>query len=114
MWIKRNAGWGYTESHFTTGLANGAVTAPANGATGINSGSVTITWTPDSAATAYYPYLGTSQGVNNVINFGEQPATSTFVTVMNLASDTTYWVRMYVNRSGSWSYTDSVFATGSP
>ena len=114
MWIKRSAGWSYTaDSHFTTGPADGTVISPANGATGVNPGAVTITWTPDRTATVYYPYIGTSQGANNVINFGEQPANSTGVQLRNLAPGTTYWIRMWVDRSGTWYYTDSMFTTGS-
>jgi hypothetical protein len=111
MWVKRNGVWAYTDSHFTTGAADGTVIIPANGAAGVNPGTVTITWTPDSTATAYYPYLGTSQGANDVFNFGEQPATSTNVIINDLAPATTYWIRMYVKRSGTWSYTDSMFTT---
>ncbi len=113
MWIKRSTGWSYTaDSHFTTGPADGTFNSPANGATGVNPGAVTITWTPDRTATVYYPYIGTSQGANNVINFGEQPANSTGVQLRNLIPGTTYWIRMWVDRSGTWYYTDSVFTTG--
>ena len=105
MWIKRSAGWSYTDSHFTTGPADGTVISPANDATGVNPGAVTITWTPDSTAIAYYPYLGTSQGTNDVFNYGEQPANSTSVIARQLASYTTYWIRMWIKRSAGWSYT---------
>jgi hypothetical protein len=112
MWIKRSAGWSYTDSRFTTGPTEGTVISPANGATGVNPGAVAITWTPDSTATFYYPYLGTSQGASDVINFGQQPATGTSVTIGNLAAGATYWIRMWVDRSGAWYYTDSMFITG--
>ena len=100
MWVNRSGLWSYTDSSFTTGVTRGIVADPIDGATGVNPGSVTITWTTDSTAIVYYPYLGTSRGANDVFKIGEQPATSSSVTTSQLAAYTTYWIRMWVKRNG--------------
>lgn len=112
MWVLRGAKYFYTDTQFTTGDAGGTISSPSDGATNINPGAVAISWSSDPSATSYFPYLGTSQGLNDVFNFGERPPTTTSITAVQLAPNTTYWVRLWVNRMGAWSYRDSSFTTG--
>jgi hypothetical protein len=85
--------------------------SPANGATGV-SPSVVFSWTTGTGAQAYYLYVGSSVGTNNIYNGGATTATST--SVPGLASNTTYYVRLWTEFNNAWNhFVDSTFTTGS-
>ena len=113
LFTKRNNGWKYVDSTFTTGNLgkSSVVTSPANGATNVDASSlVTISWVGGQNVATNYLYVGTTVGSANVYGSGEVTVTSKQV---KLQPSTTYYCRLFTkNTSNSWSYTDSTFTTG--
>ena len=86
------------------------VTAPVNGATSVDpTYPVTFSWTTVPDAQAYYLYVGTAAGLQDVYGSGETLAASKAVT---LGPQTQYFVRIWVKRAGIWTYADSLVSTG--
>src|SRR5206468_12750094 len=50
-------------------------TWPANGASGVDLSQM-VAWTTITGAQAYYLYVGTTVGTNNLVNTGETPSTT--------------------------------------
>jgi hypothetical protein len=72
-----------------------------------------ITWTSVSGAEAYYLYVGTAAGTNDLVNTGAIQQTSTLVTT--LPANQTVYARIYVLLAGVWSHgTDISFAAAAP
>jgi hypothetical protein len=90
---------------------NATMISPANGATGVSPSAV-FSWTTGTGAQAYYLYVGTSVGTNNVYNGGATTATS--ASVPGLAANTTYYIRLWTEFNNVWNhYVDSTMTTGS-
>src|SRR6266566_5183473 len=110
LYTQFSSGTQSSASTFTTGTGLAHLITPANGATNVVPGS-TFTWNSVSNAQAYYLYIGTSVGSQNV--YGSGAITATSVTPSNLALNTLYDARMWTEKSNIWSYVDSTFTTGS-
>lgn len=113
LFTKFSGGWKFHDTTFTTGslAAMAYVTSPANGATGVTHPGVTISWSSATSPQAYFLYVGSTLGANDVFAYGETLNTSVGVT--GLSANTTYYLRMWTrNSSGVWHYNDSTFTTG--
>ena len=86
-----------------------ALTAPLNGATGVDPGTM-FTWTPVNGATSYEVVIGTSAGASDVYDSGKIAGRS--FPALTLLSDATYYVRLFTCTLGASSYSDSSFTTG--
>ncbi len=110
LWTKVNGLWYYRDTTFTTGAGISRLTAPPNGATNIDpSLPVQFTWTTVPGEQAYYLYVGTTIGSNNIVNSGETQQTSWTASVGPL---TQYYVRLWTKLGGAWNYLDTTFSTG--
>ncbi len=87
------------------------ITAPANGATGVNT-NPTITWNTAAGATGYKVYIGTSTGNYNVVNGTEVAVTQYAAT---LSAGTQYFVKIVPTNTGgdATSCTEISFTTDS-
>ena len=94
--------WQYYNYTYTE-EAPAALTTPAPGST-LAGSSVTFSWTPDSGATAYTLYLGTTgAGSSNVYNSGQTTATSASVTGIPTNGATLY-AQLGAEVNGAWQY----------
>jgi hypothetical protein len=107
LWTNNSGTWTYTTSQFQTS-ATSILTSPANGAT-TPSRQIQFSWAPVPGATQYTIWVGTSPNTSNALYYGTT-GTSTTAT---LQPDVTYYVTLWTNNSGSWSYTTSTFTTPS-
>jgi hypothetical protein len=107
MWTKLGGVWRYTDSIFSTATVLSTLTSPLNGAQ--IDPTHNFAWTTVPNAQAYYLYVGTSVGTNNVVNTGETAQTSYHAA--SLPAGTTLYARMWVKVGGVWRYTDSTFTT---
>jgi len=110
LYTQFSSGTQSSASTFTTGTGLAHLITPANGATNVVPGS-TFTWNSVSNVQAYYLYIGTSVGLQNV--YGSNAITATSVTPSNLALNTLYYARMWTEKNNVWSFVDSTFTTGS-
>ena len=83
------------------------ITYPADGAVQADL-SQPIQWTTIAGAEAYYLYVGTATGANDLVNSGELHATS--MVVASLPAGTTLHARMWTKAAGVWRYADSTFS----
>jgi hypothetical protein len=104
------AGNSQSTSQFTTGAVLAQLSFPINGASGVSPVNPVFAWTSVSDGQAYYIYVGTSVGAKDVLNSGAIGTTSYAGPVLN--SETTYYVRLFTEIGGAWSYfVDSTFTT---
>jgi hypothetical protein len=82
------------------------ITYPLNGAVNADL-SQPIQWTSVSNVQAYYLYVGTTPGNNDLVNTGEIQQTSYLAS--NLPSARLLYARMWAKVAGIWRYTDSTF-----
>jgi hypothetical protein len=66
-------------------------------------------WTSVQGAQAYYLYVGTTPGANDVINSGETLALTQTAPIMPGA--TTLYARIWTKLNAAWRYSDSTFST---
>jgi len=109
LYTQFSSGTQSSASSFTTGTGLAHMITPANGATNVVPGS-TFTWNGVSNAQAYYLYIGTSVGAQNV--YGSGAISTTSVTPSNLALNTLYYARMWTEKSNVWYQVDTTFTTG--
>jgi hypothetical protein len=83
------------------------LTNPADGAAGVV--VTTFQWTSVPSAQAYYLYVGTTPGANDVVNTGEIQATS--YTVTSLPYGQTLYATMLTKIAGIWWRIPSTFTT---
>lgn len=90
------------------------ISSPANGATGMCPGSVTLNWTAPvggGAPTGYILYFGTDAGATNIVNGTNLGLVLTYNPGVLLSSTTYYWRILATNASGDavgciiWSFT---------
>jgi hypothetical protein len=100
-----------SSSSFTTTPVLAQLSYPLNGASNVPLNNPTFTWSSVSDGQAYYLYIGTSAGANNVLNSGAITATS--IGVPNLQLGTRYYARLWTEINGHWSnyYVDTSFTT---
>jgi hypothetical protein len=105
------AGAMQTTSQFTTAPVLAQLSFPANGATNVPPNRPVLTWSSVGDAQAYYVYIGSSQGAKDIANSGTIIGTSYTAPILN--SGTSYWVRLFTEIGGSFSYyVDTTFTTG--
>ena len=112
IWADLNGGWAYqTDISFTTS-ANAVLVFPSNGQQNVNP-AATFQWTSSPGATAYYLYVGTTEGGKDVVNTGAIQGTSYTVTTP-LPASTTLWARIWTQLGNSWVYLTDVSFRVSP
>ena len=107
VWAKVDGVWRYTDSTFSVVVLTSTIVYPANGAVNASMAQA-ISWTSLANAQAYFLYVGTTVGANNLINTGAITATSYSGT--GLPSGQTLYARVWVEVAGIWRYTDSTFS----
>ncbi len=107
MYAEVGGVWRYTDSTFTGDILTARLTTPVNGTTTADFAQP-IQWTTVPSAQAYYLYVGTSVGTNNLINTGEIHQTS--YPAGSLPSGQTVFARIYAKVGGVWRGTDSSFS----
>ena len=111
MWTKDSAGqWSYYDSSFSTSssvpITEATLTYPTNGAT-LDDPTVPFSWTAVPDAQAYYLYIGTSQGAQDLFDSAQLTVTS--VTPPPLPTGTTTWARIWTKRNNTWTFRDVSF-----
>ncbi|MGC2108076.1 MAG: hypothetical protein WA655_01075 [Candidatus Korobacteraceae bacterium] len=110
LWTKLSGVWRYNDSSFSTNTGIARLITPGNGANNIDPTlPVQFSWNSVPTEQAYYLYVGTTPGSNNVVNTGEIQQTTW---TANLGSNTTYYARTWTKLNGHWQYSDSSFSTG--
>jgi hypothetical protein len=107
IWTEVSGVWHDADITFRT-AAPSTLVAPAAGAQNIPP-TTTFQWTSVSTAQAYYLYVGTAVGLNDVVNTGEIQATSYNTTT--LPTNRTLYARIWTKIAGTWLYTDTTFTT---
>ncbi len=110
LWTQLANVWRYRDSTFTTAPLAATLTAPSNGQSNV-SVNTTFAWSSVANVQAYYLYVGTTVGTNNVVNSGETVNTSWVVT--GLPAEQTLYARLWTKVDNIWRYTDSTFTTQS-
>jgi hypothetical protein len=97
--------WRYVDISFTAANDSMTLTYPA---AGVSSADMThpFEWTPASGAVAYYLYVGTSVGDNDIVDSGE--IQSTQYLAYNLPLNQPINCRLWVFAQGYWRYLDRV------
>ena len=102
IWTELAGIWWPSQSSFTTMPQIAVLTSPANGATNVAS-SCTFQWTGVAAAQAYYLWVGTSPGAEDVLHTsGGLPASSTSYTVKSLPCGQTLYATIWTELAGVW------------
>ncbi len=98
-------------STFTTAPVFSTIIYPPPGQTGVPPVSNTFRWTAVSDAQSYYLKIGSSVGLEDVFNGGQNTGTSQ--PIPNLQPNTLYYLRIATQIAGHWNnyYTDSTFTT---
>jgi hypothetical protein len=81
-------------------------TYPTNGDTTVNM-STPIQWTTVGGAQAYYLYLGSTLGANNLANSGELQQTS--YVALNVPTGVLVYARLWTKAADVWRFTDITF-----
>ena len=106
--------WQYIDyTYQEAGYTKAAMISPAPGS--VLSSSVTFTWSPGAAVTAYQLYLGTTgAGSQNLYNSGGKPATSAGATSATVTgfppNGSTVYARLWSKIAGAWQYNDYTYA----
>jgi hypothetical protein len=111
LWTMVGGVWRSSDSSFTTAATVPVVailTSPVNGATNVNL-TLPIQWTTVAGAQAYYLYVGSTVGTNDLVNTGEIQQTSWLVT--GLPGSKTVFARLWTKLGGVWLFSDSSFTT---
>jgi hypothetical protein len=111
IWTKISGVWYYNDITFvvTNSLNYSQLSYPKNGATGLNS-QLTFTWNPVANAQAYYLYVGTTMGANDLVNTGQTQNTNWYFA--GLPASSTLYARIWTRINNAWFYSDSTFTTG--
>jgi hypothetical protein len=104
LWTKIDGHWQSTASTFTVASAAAKLTSPADG-NSIASSSILFSWTSVDGAQAYYLYVGTVRGLNDVYNSGETQR----IALNRTLSPGTYYARLWTKLDGAWYGNDSSF-----
>jgi YDG domain/Bacterial Ig-like domain (group 3)/MBG domain (YGX type)/Kelch motif len=104
LWTKVAGVWRYVDITFTAG--SGSTLSFNYPPAGSTSADLTqpFEWAAVANAQAYYLYVGTALGQNNLVNSGEIQTTSYLAT--NLPLNQPIYVRLWVKVGGAWSYVD--------
>lgn len=89
------------------------LTAPASGATGVETAPTLFAWTTTSRAQAYYLNVGTTPGGTDLVDTGETSASS--YSAPGLPENRLLYARIWTKFSkNNWVYSDSTFTTRGP
>jgi hypothetical protein len=105
IWTLYGGRWSYADTSFTLRNSLATFTSPTHGAT-VNA-PVAFTWTSVPAAQAYYLYVGTAPGKNDLVNTGEIQTTSW--PAANLPAGVTLYARIYTHALDVWRFTEIAF-----
>src|SRR5204863_7164239 len=105
LWTNVNNTWLFSDRSFiadTSPPCKAILTQPASGTPTVDLTSG-FAWTSVPNVTAYYLYVGTSAGANNLVNSGETQSAAFVATDLPLGQ--TLYVRLWTE-TGSWRYND--------
>ena len=105
LWTKFGGVWRSVDSSFSTAPI-ARVTYPADGAQNANL-SQAIQWSSVVNVQAYYLYVGTSLGANDIVNSGETQATSYLAG--SVPTGQTLYARLWTKVGGVWRSADTTF-----
>ncbi len=105
LWTKVGSAWGSSSTTFGNLVAT--LGSPVNGTLTANL-TQPFTWQAVPNAEAYYVYIGTTPGANNIVNSGELYQAS-FSPAPTLPRAQTLYVRLWTKIGGAWRSTDSSF-----
>jgi hypothetical protein len=108
LYTKFGGVWRYVDATITTAAGPAAFIRPVNGTVGYNL-QLPVMWTPVTGAQAYYLYVGSSPGLNDLVNTGEIQTTS--YTLPSSLGGRTLYLRLYTKLGGVWKYVDAVVTT---
>lgn len=99
----------YTEVSAPVAYSPAVLTNPVPGQSSPNEDmSVPVTWTPVSGASAYYLWIGSTQGAEDVLDSGSLPASQTSYTLPALPAGGQLRARLWTLESGTWVYAGDV------
>ena len=107
LWTRVAGIWRYNDSSFSAGLLVSKLTYPAQGATSIDPNQA-WTWISVPNAQAYYLYIGTSPGANDLVDTHEIQTTS-YTLRAALPPNQTLYARLWTKVGGIWRYSDIWF-----
>ena len=105
LWTMEGGAWRYVDSTYTVNAVAQFVN-PTNGASNVDL-TQPIQWTAINGAQAYYLYVGTTLGANDLINTGETQVTSWPAT--SLPAGVTLYARIWTKAANVWRSTDITF-----
>lgn len=108
IYTELNGLWYPSTSSLTTAQDLATLTNPSNGAIKV-SVPYTFQWTSVASAQAYYLYVGTNPGANDVVNTGAIQGTS--YTAQSLAWGQTLYATLFTEIGGLWYPSASTFTT---
>jgi hypothetical protein len=108
LWSLASGVWYYVDYDFTAaGTARALLNSPAEGSV-LGGTSATFDWSPGTASTQYWVYLGTTPGASNLLN--QDMGTATTLAASGLPADRgPVYLRLWSLVSGSWQFNDYVF-----
>jgi hypothetical protein len=109
LWTRVGGAWRYTDSSFTASAvaqAAATLTSPLNGTSNADLFQ-TFRWTSVRNVQAYYLYVGSTLGANDLVNTGE--ILQTYYQPVNLPAGQILYARLWTRIGDLWRYTDSSF-----
>jgi len=107
LWTKVAGIWRYTDATFSAGVFVATFITPAPGASSVDP-SQAWTWTAVPNAQAYYLYVGSVPGANDLVDSHEIQQTS-FVVTRPLPPNRTLYARIWTKAGGVWRYSEMSF-----
>jgi hypothetical protein len=110
LWTRLGDIWRFVDIQLAT-APMARPTSPAAGAEAFNP-SQPFTWTPVDGAEAYYLYVGSTVGANDIVNSGELRVTS--YRALALPAGQVLYARLWTKAAGFWRFVDWSFTAGMP
>jgi uncharacterized repeat protein (TIGR03803 family) len=107
LWTKANGVWVFTDRTFSVMPLIALFTDPATAGTAIDP-TQPLTWTTVATAQAYYLYVGSTLGANDLVNTGEIQQTS-YLLGSTLPAGQMLYARLWTKVAGIWRYVDRSF-----
>lgn len=106
IYTEINGQWNtYTEVSATVAYSPAVLSNPVPGQDSPNEDtSRPVTWAPVSGASAYYLWIGTSPGADDVLDSGALPVSQTSFPLPTLPAGGQLWVRLWTLADGTWIY----------
>jgi hypothetical protein len=109
LWTLTSGVWQFNDYTYTAAAlgSKAFITSPGPGST-LNGSTVTFTWFPGSAASAYWLDVGTVQGQGNI--FGNNVGSALSQTVFGIPTNgSPIYVRLWTQISGVWQFNDYTY-----